>query len=808
MPAEKNKTLRILVPIILAAAVISITAVMITAPARKGGAPAGEQAPQAAQPERSSEQSPEQPADQTAATAQEQPDPATEEPTPAQPEPEPTQARTPPPDLPEPPTSAAEPEGPAPEELEGYRVRTYSMPGGGFSSLGSTDPDGAFAFEIQFTPYGAGVESITLADHFESVAQREHYTVQRTRAYKPDPTRDVTITVASLAAVGLDIPVADTAPFFDLRSAGEGRTFWEEMEPGRFRALIVDENDEPVLRIDKTYRVDSDSYELVIEQTATNLTDRELPIRWYQYGPVDLPQDRTGYGGDKRRLRFGYLLDPARDPSQQWVESDENLRNRSDIVKQAAAEYERQRQAGASFPRYETLVWPTDEAANNNWTLSWTAFVNRYFAFAVHPPINLEAFQAGDPVDKDFGNVAEVYAVVLGYQSPDETVILQFNSPLKRVPAGGSVDLSVGAYAGPIWRKTLGDRPTYEALNLDELIVFNFGGPCAFCTFQWLAQFLLAILGFLHDHVFFDWAIAIMFLVVVVRGVLHPVTKRSQISMLRFGKKMQNLAPKQKKLQEKYRDDPQKMREEMTKLMREEGVNPAQALGCLPMFLQTPIWIALYAMLYFTFDLRHEPAFFGVVQAITGGNWQFLADLSAPDSFIPLGTGFSIPLISGLMGPITSFNILPLVLGVVFFIQQKYLSPPPSASMTPEQQQQQKIMKVMLVVMFPVFIYNAPSGLAIYFITNSSLGILESRYIRSHVDKEDIEEGPTVKRKKRSGFMARLQAAAEETQKRRAMQQAAGGKTSKRAQQQAASPFGKPKKQVREGSPYKRKKRK
>jgi len=805
MPAEKNKALRILVPIILAAAVVSITALMITAPARKGAAPAppaGEEAQRAEPPE-------DQPTDQTAAAAQQAPaapeetdqaiDDAADEP-----------AEQPGAGREAPPPAGASAPAPTAEELAalaGYRVRTFPVPAGGFASLGSTDPDGAFAVEVTFTPYGAGVESITLADHYETVEQQEHYTVQRKRTYQPGSGS--VVTVASLAAVGLDIPLGESPPFFDLRSAGNGRSFWEEMAPGRFRAYVVDENDEPALRIDKTYLLDADSYEITIEQSVTNLTGRELPIRWYQYGPVDLPQDMTGYGGDKRRLRFGYLLNPERDPSQQWVESDDRLRNRSDIVKQAASEFERQRQAGAAFPRYETRVWPTDESINNDWTLSWTAFVNRYFAFAVHPPVALETFQTGDPVDKDFENIAEVYAVVLGYQTPDETVILQFNSPEKRVPAGGSVDLSVGAYAGPIWRKTLGDQPIYEALNLNQLIVFNFGGPCAFCTFQWLAQFLLAILGFLHDHVFFDWAIAIMFLVVVVRGVLHPVTKKSQISMLRFGKRMQALAPKQKKLQEKYRDDPQKMREEMTKLMREEGINPAQALGCLPMFLQTPIWIALYAMLYFTFDLRHEPAFFGLVQAITGGSWQFLADLSAPDSFIPLGAGFSIPLISGLMGPITSFNILPIVLGVVFFIQQKYLSPPPSASMTPEQQQQQKIMKVMLVVMFPVFIYNAPSGLAIYFITNSTLGILESRYIRSHVDKEDLENGSEKKTKrKRSGFMARIQAAAEEAQKRRAIQQAAGGKPSQRAQQQPASPFGKPKKQVREGSPYKRKKRK
>ena len=65
-----------------------------------------------------------------------------------------------------------------------------------------------------------------------------------------------------------------------------------------------------------------------------------------------------------------------------------------------------------------------------------------------------------------------------------------------------------------------------------------------------------------------------------------------------------------------------------------------------------------------------------------------------------------------------------------------------SATMTPEQEAQQKMMKVMMVVMFPVMMYNAPSGLAVYFITNSTLGILEGRYVRAHIDELDKNPPP------------------------------------------------------------------
>jgi YidC/Oxa1 family membrane protein insertase len=189
-----------------------------------------------------------------------------------------------------------------------------------------------------------------------------------------------------------------------------------------------------------------------------------------------------------------------------------------------------------------------------------------------------------------------------------------------------------------------------------------------------------------------DWALAIIMLVLVVRTVLHPITRKAQISMLRFGKQMQKIAPKQQKLREKYKNDPKQMQSEIAKLMREEGVNPVGMLGCLPMFMQTPVWIALYAMLGFAIELRHEPAFYGFFQFVTGNGWQFLADLSMADGFIPLGTSLHIPGLSSFMGPITSINILPLLLGVVFFIQQKYLTPPTSATLTPEQESQQKLL--------------------------------------------------------------------------------------------------------------------
>jgi YidC/Oxa1 family membrane protein insertase len=180
--------------------------------------------------------------------------------------------------------------------------------------------------------------------------------------------------------------------------------------------------------------------------------------------------------------------------------------------------------------------------------------------------------------------------------------------------------------------------------------------------------------------------------------------------------------------------------------MQKYGVNPFQMLGCLPMFLQMPIWVALYALLYFMFDIRQEPAFFGVFQLF--GDWPFLADLSSADHFFGQ---FAEPK-HFLLWNITGINLLPILMGFIFFIQQKYMSPQSMAT-TPEQASQQKIMRVMMVVLFPLMLYSAPSGLTLYILTSSTVGILESRRIRKHIDELPLEPkpaGPAIGKAKKS----------------------------------------------------------
>ncbi|MEM1166704.1 MAG: membrane protein insertase YidC [Planctomycetota bacterium] len=604
--------------------------------------------------------------------------------------------------------------------------------------LGSLDEaaTGFFA-ELRFTPFGAGLRSIEMASHFKTKSDLLAYT-------RGDPAEHELVQeldskngadVVSLAARAVVI----NGQVVDLYTATRGQPRWRVLAPGRFVAEIETDAGELVARVERTFVLDTGSYEIVCEQRFVNLTDGSLSIEWIQYGPSDLHPDFSGYRIDTRRVRIGHLLDLASDPSRQIVSDSGKLLARTSLLNKAAA------QPGRS----DVQIWPDAERFARAAEPVWIAQTGRYFTFAIHAlPTEIGTLPNGEPAyDKTFDLAAEVYAVGIYGQLPDDhlddRLLIQTISEPVTVPAAGEVDLSFAAYAGPKSREELGGRrdPIYRLLGLDKLLVYNLGGMCAFCTFQWLARILLTLLEWYHA-VTFDWAIAIVLLVVTVRAILHPLYRKSQISMMRFGKQMQRVAPKQRKLQEKYKDDPKRMQQEMIKLMREEQINYAGALGCLPMFLQSPVWIALYAMLYFAFEIRHETGFYGVFQAVSGGSWLFLADLSAPDRFIDFGRALvTIPL----MGEIRSINILPLLMGVVFFLHQKYLTPQ-STGLSPEQEQQQKIMRVLFPLMMPIFLYNAPSGLAVYFITNSVLGIAESRWIRSHVDKMDLETPPKKKK--------------------------------------------------------------
>ena len=649
---------------------------------------------------------------------------------------------------------------------EGAVLRARPVASEPLLGLGSDDADSGFTLSADFTWLGAGLETLRLTGVYDNIADLTSARLGNAVG----PEKQVLIqsiqardnqAIAPFAAIEIEIATPGSEPITVPLTAttvpdefGQPQTWrvWRQTAPGAFEAVIEDEDANPVIRIERSFVISAGSNDVLLRQRVFNDSDLPLDIRWTQFGPVDLPQDAVTYGGDKRRVRFGYLSRPSQDPARGVVLAQDFLKPRKDTLGS------KNKQTG----RYEVSrgIWPNERSIDRDYSLVWAAMTNRYFGVAVHPVVNVDS-PAGT---LEFDTVKSIERITLDSRDSEAPIALKLISPRLNVAPGGSLDLSHRMYAGPTNKPEIRKSPHAVASGIEQLVVYNFGGPCAFCTFTWLTGPLISLLRVIHSFTG-DYTLAIMGLVIVVRSILHPVTRWSQIRMQRFGKQMADMAPKQKKIQEKFKDDPKKLQEEMAKLWREEGVNPAGMLGCLPMFLQSPVWIALYATLYFAFDLRHEAAFYGVFQSVTGGAWQFMADLAEPDHIIslPAAMHFNIPL----MGEISSFNVLPILLGIVFFVHQKFLTPPTSASMTPEQEAQQKMIRVMSVVMFPVIMYNAPSGLAVYFITNSGLGILESKWIRAHIDANDLL---TVKKKPKKpgsgeGFMARMQRMADEQKK-------------------------------------------
>ena len=201
-------------------------------------------------------------------------------------------------------------------------------------------------------------------------------------------------------------------------------------------------------------------------------------------------------------------------------------------------------------------------------------------------------------------------------------------------------------------------------------------------TLESLAGPLLSLLRGIYSVVG-NYGVAIIILTVIVRLVLFPLTYRGMKSM----KRMQQLAPKMKRIQEKYKNDKEKLQMEMMGLYRKNKVNPLG--GCLPLLLQIPVFLALYSALSSAVELRHAP--FGL----------WLSDLSQADGL----------------------GITPILMGVTLFFQQKLT--PQSAVMDPTQA---KIMQLMPLV-FAVFSFTFPSGLVLYWVTSNLLSMGQQQII-------------------------------------------------------------------------------
>ena len=193
-----------------------------------------------------------------------------------------------------------------------------------------------------------------------------------------------------------------------------------------------------------------------------------------------------------------------------------------------------------------------------------------------------------------------------------------------------------------------------------------------------------------------NYGVAIIIMTLLVKLLLWPLGQKSYKSM----SEMKKIQPLMKEIREKYKDDKQRMNQEVMGLYRTYKINPLG--GCLPMVVQLPVFFALYRMLYEAIELRHAPFFL------------WIDDLAAPDRLFRFD--FSIPF----MEPPYGIPVLTIVMGASMLLQQK-MSPPMGDAT------QAKMMMFMPIIFTVIFI-NFSSGLVLYWLVNNILSIAQQYY--------------------------------------------------------------------------------
>ncbi|PNU02608.1 membrane protein insertase YidC [Novosphingobium guangzhouense] len=255
--------------------------------------------------------------------------------------------------------------------------------------------------------------------------------------------------------------------------------------------------------------------------------------------------------------------------------------------------------------------------------------------------------------------------------------------------------------------------------------IANFGLAIDWGWFRWFEKPIFWLLTKLFSLTH-NFGVAIILLTVIVRGIMFPIAQRQFASMAA----MRAIQPKMKAIQERYKDDKQKQQQEIMALYKQEKVNPLA--GCLPMFLQIPVFFALYKTLILAIEMRHQPFVL------------WIKDLSAPDPLHILNLFGLLP-----FDPpsFLAIGLLALLLGATMYLQFQ-LNP---AQMDPAQQQVFKLMPwFMMFVMAPF-----ASGLLVYWITSNILTIAQQKFLysrhpqlKAQAEKDAADKARTAARSK------------------------------------------------------------
>ena len=238
-------------------------------------------------------------------------------------------------------------------------------------------------------------------------------------------------------------------------------------------------------------------------------------------------------------------------------------------------------------------------------------------------------------------------------------------------------DRPVKIYLGPLEYKTLAGVKR----GLENAIYFGWS------WIRPIAKLIYFFLTFLHRYIS-NYGVVIIIFTVLMAIIMSPLSILSFRSM----RGMKEIQPKIQEIQKKYKKDPQKMNAEIMELYRKHGVNPFS--GCLPMLIQMPVFFALFSVLNSTIELKGAPFIF------------WIKDLSLKDPYF----------------------VLPILMGITMFIQQKYFTPQQPGS------EQQKSMTFIMPVVLTFIFASLPSGLTLYWFVYNVLSVIQQIIIKKQAE--------------------------------------------------------------------------
>lgn len=355
---------------------------------------------------------------------------------------------------------------------------------------------------------------------------------------------------------------------------------------------------------------------------------------------------------------------------------------------------------------------PKQSAENRDLKPTWVSNSNGFFTLLVDPLTPMgEGYRVNKVIDKYVTSKIEDESS----SKSKKQAGYEFLLPLSAT----SDETSLKVFAGPMENNVLkiaqGDNMPANYLGAQSYQGFLtfISEPCA--------KLLFMLMNVMHS-ITHSWGLAIILLTICLRIILYPLNSWS----IRAMRKNQEIAPEVSAIQKQYKKNPKQAQIEIMSLYRKRKVNPLT--GCLPLLIQMPFLIGMFNLLKSAFVLRG-------VSFIPG----WIDNLTAPDTLF--SWAYSIPIIGN------EFHLLPVLSAIMIWVQQKMTNVTPiDKSLMTDQQKQQKMMGNVMILMVTVLCYSLPSGLNLYFISSTLLGILQQWITNRILDKKNKK--PVILEKK------------------------------------------------------------